>query len=456
MIKDTFIYFLSKFLPSLISFVILLIYLSKMTPTNYGFFSVLIVSFGLIGIFTSQWIRSSMVRYYYEINNVMGITVILQVIVAIIICFLIAFAKFIFNFDLKIALISTMIILNILINELYNNYYRIVLKPNVVLWGNVIKNTFYVIFLIIVLAADKTNVLFEQALIAFLIGLLVSNLYYILSTSYKQFEIRLESSAIKKFLKYGMPLTISFSLGVLLQNIDKYMITYILGVKSNGNYSIVFDFIHNYLYMIMGAIGLASLPRILKNKNKVNIDSEFSKYVKLFHLICIPILFIFVIFTPELTYVINMFDYETNVYILILIGIATYFHGINSYIYGQAYQLKESTKNILLPSFIAILVNILVNLLLLEKYGVIISAISTLLAFIVSNFMLSLNIKLKSQKLNHKKHMLLIFSIILTSCLLMVPIISIWINLVFKIIVLLIIISVIFWNKRKILKGEIL
>lgn len=151
-----------------------------------------------------------------------------------------------------------------------------------------------------------------------------------------------------------------------------------------------------------------------------------------------------------------MFDYETNVYILILIGIATYFHGINSYIYGQAYQLKESTKNILLPSFIAILVNILVNLLLLEKYGVIISAISTLLAFIVSNFMLSLNIKLKSQKLNHKKHMLLIFSIILTSCLLMVPIISIWINLVFKIIVLLIIISVIFWNKRKILKGEIL
>src|SRR5699024_11827636 len=133
------------------------------------------------------------------------------------------------------------------------------------------------------------------------------------------------------------------------------MITYILGVKSNGNYSIVFDFIHNYLYMIMGAIGLASLPRILKNKNKVNIDSEFSKYIKLFHLICMPILFIFVIFTPELTYVINMFDYETNVYILILIGIATYFHGINSYIYGQAYQLKESTKNILLPSFIAIL-----------------------------------------------------------------------------------------------------
>lgn len=269
MLKDTFIYFLSKFLPSLISFVILLIYLSKMTPTNYGFFSVLIVSFGLIGIFTSQWIRSSMVRYYYEINNVMGITVILQVIVAIIICFLIAFTKFIFNFDLKLALISTMIILNILINELYNNYYRILLKPNVVLWGNVIKNTFYVIFLIIVLAADKANVLFEQALIAFLIGLLVSNLYYILSTSYKQFEIRLESSAIKKFLKYGMPLTISFSLGVLLQNIDKYMITYILGVKSNGNYSIVFDFIHNYLYMIMGAIGLASLPRILDRKSVV-------------------------------------------------------------------------------------------------------------------------------------------------------------------------------------------
>lgn len=454
MLRDTLIYFMSKFLPSILSFAILLVYLSKMTPTNYGFFSVLIVSFGLIGIFSSQWIRSSMIRYYYEFNNIISTTVILQIIIGIIICIIIGMAKFIFNFDLTISLISSIIIINILINELYNNYYRIVIKPKIVLWGNVIKNAFYAIFLLTIIVIDNSNVKFEQALIAFLIGLLVSNLYYILSTRYQKFEMRIESSIIKKFLKYGMPLTISFSLGVLLQNIDKYMITYILGVKNNGNYSIVFDFIHNYLYMVMGAIGLASLPRILKNKEKININNEFSDYIRFFHLVCLPILFLFIIFTPELTIIINRFNYETNVYILILIGIATYFHGINSYVYGQAYQLMESTKNILLPSFVAILVNVVVNILFLEKYGVIISAISTLVAFIVSNFMLSLNINLKSKKINYKDYLLIIILTIFSCSLLVIPVISIWINLIFKIIILLIVVFIIYLKKPNILKGR--
>ena len=210
MLRDTLIYFMSKFLPSILSFAILLVYLSKMTPTNYGFFSVLIVSFGLIGIFSSQWIRSSMIRYYYEFNNIISTTVILQIIIGIIICIIIGMAKFIFNFDLTISLISSIIIINILINELYNNYYRIVIKPKIVLWGNVIKNAFYAIFLLTIIVIDNSNVKFEQALIAFLIGLLVSNLYYILSTRYQKFEMRIESSIIKKFLKYGMPLTISY------------------------------------------------------------------------------------------------------------------------------------------------------------------------------------------------------------------------------------------------------
>ena len=199
---------------------------------------------------------------------------------------------------------------------------------------------------------------------------------------------------------------------------------------------------------------MASLPRILKNKEKININNEFSDYIRFFHLVCLPILFLFIIFTPELTIIINRFNYETNVYILILIGIATYFHGINSYVYGQAYQLMESTKNILLPSFVAILVNVVVNILFLEKYGVIISAISTLVAFIVSNFMLSLNINLKSKKINYKDYLLIIILTIFSCSLLVIPVISIWINLIFKIIILLIVVFIIYLKKPNILKGR--
>lgn len=375
------------------SFFVLALYLLKMDPREYGAFSIFILSIGLVGILSSQWIRSSMIRYYYEFNNIVAHAVVFQVIIIIILTSITIIIGIIISVNLILMLLIILTLISLLTNELYNNYFRIVIEPQKILLGNVIKNIFYIGFLSLIISFQEINISFSQALTGYLIGLLVSNLYYLLVSNKNYQKVSIDITILKRFGKYGIPLTISFALGVLLQNIDKYMITYQLGIQSNGNYSLVFDFVHNYLYMIMGSLGLASLPRMLRNSKANNRVEDFQKYISVFHLMCMPILFIFIIFTPELSTLVNSNNYETNIYILIFIGIATYVHGINSYIYGQGYQLMESTKNILFPSIVAVFVNIIINFIFLEKFGVIISAISSLLAFSTSNVLLYIRLK---------------------------------------------------------------
>ncbi|WP_275126132.1 oligosaccharide flippase family protein, partial [Staphylococcus equorum] len=209
-------------------------------------------------------IRSSMIRYYYEFNNVIYHAIVFQIIVIVIITIIAIIIGIIMSVNLMLISLVAFILVSLLINELYNNYFRIIIEPQKILLGNIIKNTFYIGFLLLLILLQEQNISFSQALTGYLIGLLISNFYYLLVSNKNYKIVSIDVEILKQFGKYGIPLTISFALGVLLQNIDKYMITYQLGAQSNGNYSLVFDLVHNYLYMIMGSLGLASLPRMLK------------------------------------------------------------------------------------------------------------------------------------------------------------------------------------------------
>lgn len=453
MIKDSIIYFLSKFLPALFSFITIIIFLTHMKPKDYGIYSVYILTIGLIGIFTSQWIRSSLIRFYYERTRVISQAIIYQIIIIIIIFLASIIIKLILEIQFSIWLLSLLILISTLTNEFCNNYFRIKIEPKKILIGNLVKNTVFTLCLLVFMIINKHNITLLEALVSYFIGLVTSNFYYSSNSSnIKKLKFSLDKELIKEFFVYGLPLTISFTIGVLMQNIDKYMITSILDSKSTGDYSIVFDFIHNYLYMIMGSIGLASLPRILKRKkNKQVIQKDFQSYINVFHYINLPILFVFILFSPEMAQIVNLNSYNTNAKILIIISFATYFHGINTYIYGQGFQLLQNTKSIIVPNLIAIIINIIINLLFLNKFGIIISAISILLAFIISNVLLYYKLaKIFEVKFyNIKIIFIFIFILILSFLVVFCDDLNLYINLILKCIVLVIYLFIFYYFYKK-------
>ncbi len=398
MIKDSILYFISKFFPAIISFITMFIFLKLMSSEDYGKYSIIIITLGLINIISSQWLRSSMIRFYYGNPKILNTILTIQLIIILILSIILIIVLYLINIKQQVIICSTLLLVNLIVFEFLNNYYRMLIKPKIVLIGNLVRNMFFLSILLIIINY-KEEVSIIDALVSFTIGLIIANAYLLYFYKYN-LQFSLNKKHIIKISKYGLPLTISFSLGVLLQNIDKYMITYMIDIKSNGNYSLIYDFIHNTLYMVIGSLGMASLPRIIKQA-KVNFNKlEFNRYVEILYIVSIPLTFTFISISTDLAKLINNYGYETSASIIVLIIIATLIHGTNSFIYGQAIQLMQNTSVIYIPSIIAILVNILFNIILLPTIGVLGAAISTLIAFIVSNYSMY-KISLKNSEITY-------------------------------------------------------
>lgn len=432
MIKDSLLYFFSKFFPAVISIITMFIFLKMMDSEEYGKYSIIIVTIGLVNIITSQWLRSSMIRYFFGIPKILNTIISIQLIILIILILLNILILNIIGIKIIIILWTTLLLGNLIVFEFLNNYFRTIIKPKVVLFGNLIRNTIFLLILLIILVC-KENIEIIDALSSFTIGLILANIYLLYFYNYR-FEFNINSKHLKKISIYGVPLTISFALGVLLQNIDKYMITYLLDIKSNGNYSLIYDFVHNSLYMVIGSLGMASLPRIIKQSNKTINIKEFDKYIEILYLISVPLTFTFISISSNLAIIINNYGYNTSKNIIILITIATFIHGTNTFVYGQAVQLMQNTKVIYIPSIIAILVNIGLNIIFLPHIGVLGAALSTLIAFIVSNICIY-KLTLKNTEINYFPKILYLTILIGLLSILLVSTINfnnIYISIVFK------------------------
>ncbi|WP_239734033.1 oligosaccharide flippase family protein [Mammaliicoccus sp. H-M33] len=432
MIKDSLLYFFSKFFPAIISIITMFIFLKMMDSQAYGKYSIIIVTIGLVNIITSQWLRSSMIRYFFGIPQILNAIISIQLIILIVLSLLNIIILNIIGIQIIIIFWTTLLLGNLIIFDFLNNYFRTIIKPKVVLFGNLIRNTLFLLILLIILVC-KEKIEIIDALSSFTIGLILSNTYLLYFYNYK-FKFNINSNHFKKISIYGVPLTISFALGVLLQNIDKYMITYILDIKSNGDYSLIYDFVHNSLYMVIGSLGMASLPRIIKQSNESINIKEFDKYIEILYLISVPLTFTFISISSNLSIIINNYGYNTSKNIIILIIIATFIHGTNTYVYGQAVQLMQNTKIIYIPSIIAILVNIGLNIIFLPHIGVLGAALSTFIAFIVSNICIY-KLTLKNTGINYFPKILYLNIFIGLLSLLLVSTINfsnVYVSIVFK------------------------
>ncbi|MDJ1088760.1 oligosaccharide flippase family protein [Macrococcus caseolyticus] len=424
-LKDTIFYFLSKLLPSILTILNILIFIQFMDTNDYGKYSLLVITTGLINIFSTQWLRSSMLKFTvnYEQYNFYKKTQLYTIIFTSIITVIVSF---ILHIDFIFLILIILIQLSLSINEFYNNYFRLLLKPSIILIGNIIKSGSILLILVIIILFFKLT--FVTAGIALWLSLNLSNIFYyfkVKNTNLPNISDSFDKKILfKKSLEYGFPLSVAFTSGTALVNLDKYLITFFLGINENGNYSMPFDTIHNFIYIIMGALGAASLPRLLKINDMNKLADRFYNYITYFYLINFPILILTLINSEYINIFFEKRGYNVNQLIIILITLSTFVHGTKSFIYDQAVQLISNTKYIYIPTVLGIVVTVVINTLFLEKYGIIVSAIGSLLSFTSCN-LITYNILLKNTNLKFiNRNILLIIVINILLLLMIFPILD--------------------------------
>ena len=190
----------------------------------------------------------------------------------------------------------------------------------------------------------------------------------------------------KYLIHYGWPLTLWFTISSLLNVSDRYIIDYYLTDKELGTYSAIYDLLYKGISLLYAPILVAGFPIMTKKYNSGNKKGAFLFLKKL--ILFEVLIFIVIVITA---YFLRDFFIERIVGIivtgqtleLVLPIIFGAFIWQLAMLVHKPLEFELKTKKMLLFCFIALLVNVVLNIIFIPIYGIVFASYTTFLSALV-------------------------------------------------------------------------
>lgn len=322
--------------------------------------------------------------------------------------------------------IIPLIIFTLLFN-VFDTYYRVLYNAvKGIIYKEVIQRT--LILMVIVLYFLNT-IDFHQAVILYTIALISPTILLFLSLIYnKQLFLTIDLSFVDKKLSNEMisvgafGILASFS-GILVMTIDSIMVERILGLSDLGIYSITFFFGTLILVPLrtMGKISSVVIADAWR-ENDINVISQIYKKSSISLSIIGLLLLIGIWGNIDNVFRIISDNYLPGKYVILFIGIAN----LSDIALSVSPHIIVNSKHYRFLSYVLIIfavILIILNLLLIPKYGIVGAALATLISKIIYNFIkyLFLYSKYKLQPFTLKTVLLYLIGIMAYGISLLLP-----------------------------------
>ena len=198
------------------------------------------------------------------------------------------------------------------------------------------------------------------------------------------------------FAVFGVPLIGNFITTTVLNASDRFLIVSLAGDKQNGIYSMNYAIASAAVTALTMGASRGSYPNILKawgQKDNALALQLISQAVRLFLLITLPAVAGLSVLAPRITGLLLDAAYHNGAGVIPWVGFGLLFLGLTEYS-NKHWELSAQTTVIFRNSAISGGVNMLLNVILLPRFGYMAAAVSTFLGFLLY-FLLS---KLESRK----------------------------------------------------------
>ena len=215
--------------------------------------------------------------------------------------------------------------------------------------------------------------------------LLVMHLHKKQINFFKGFDKRL----VKPLLTSAWPMILAALAGMLYMRIDQVMIKNILDAHQLGLYSAATKIYEGWI-IIPVVLSLSLLPAIvsLKSKSNARYESGLSKLIALLFWVC----FLFAVFITifdeliiKLTFGIEFMD---SSHVLVILVWAAMFNAIGS-VSARYLTVEGMEKKIAFRTFIGLIINIILNLILIPRYGIEGAAYATFITIVAVNYLIN-------------------------------------------------------------------
>lgn len=419
LMKNTIIIALGKFSTQVISYLLLPLYTSILTTSEYGIYDFLVTACIFIVPFITLLMEESMFRFLIDEKNDDGkrkvmsnacIYSILSMVVWCTILFIIlSLLKYKYTFIFVLYIISCIFI------TLTNSITRGMSKLKLYSLSNFILSILTIILNILFIAVIRLGV--NGLLYSTIIANVVTSLFIFFKLKiYSYIKLKyVNKNKLREMVKYSYPL-VPNSIGWSIINIsDRIIITLFLGSSSNGIYAMANKF-PNIMNTFSGFFFTAFKENASKVIKKKDYEEYYNNILNIVHNSFIAISLLLITIIPFIFNIfINKSFNEAYMYIPILV-IALYYGNMSGF-YGSLFVAFKETKLIGKSTIIGAVINIIVNLALIKFVGIYAAVLSTLF----SNFIVNYYRKFKSKDyLNLEKldnYYLSIFMMILVTIL---------------------------------------
>jgi O-antigen/teichoic acid export membrane protein len=397
MIKGSGIYAIGAFASPLVALVLTPFLTHHLSITDYGAFAILNTVIDLVTLVTQFGLIEAFFRAYngdYELERdragVLATSVILLVLTSIPTAIaMILMAPWLSEFFFNSPAFSTAVILSAALIVLENlalpGYLWLRAEKRVILFTILsIGSTLLVLFSNLVIVGVLQSGL-NGALLSKVAGFaltIICTLPVMLLLASRQKSLYLRLDIARNLLSFGVPYIFSNLAAWILQLSDRYLLSYFGSLAQTASYTVAYTLGGVISPVVLTPIGLAWVPimySIAKREDAAHVYRLVFRWysmVLLFAAFALSLLSIFILellFPPA---------YHSAEPVIPIITLSTMLNGAN-YIFMTGVYIRRKTKYSILFTSIAAGVNVLLNIFLIPRIGIMGAAYSTLIAYIV-------------------------------------------------------------------------
>lgn len=398
MIKPTIIYGLTSFLPALLGFVLLPLYSKHLSTAEYGIIAAMGVLNGVISVFSNLALDRAAFRFYFESNTeierkkLLGTFFFGSIGIAVILFFILIASKPILalsypEIDFFPYYFLTIVIVSLSVCDVFvMGYFRISEKP---------RQYMLMIFLTVCLQAGLIYyfiVIRKEGALGQIHALLFTTLALLpiyLTIAFKNFSLAFDWVIFKRGVSFSWPFIPTLIIAWILNWSDSVFIAHYASMSEVGLYAMAYK-ISMLFFMVTGAFSIAYQPVFFRKANGPDQELAKQSIYLIIHVASrafIAFGFLLALFSEDIVRLLLDEKYQEIhliIRILLLSHISAAIMGISSNLY---YLQSKRTKLQLAVVSISAVVNVILNYLLVPKFGMYGAAVATVLSMTALTFL---------------------------------------------------------------------
>lgn len=268
----------------------------------------------------------------------------------------------------------------------------------VTLLNTIINNVLKMVLFIVLIFLNIES--FKAAIYSFVISEIVTIILRITKISKSLSSITnskqvLSSEEKRTFIKYSLTVALISGIGLMLQNIDKIMISAYLDLSKVGIYKVAQNYVSLISVFVTPFIAFWPVISKLYNENKIRqIELEMKRIVRIVTYLVIPKFFIFLFVGNDLLAVFGeSYITEEAGLSLIILAFSFLIDAISGPV-GSILTMTKYAKLALFNNIASLLINITLNIILIGRFGIVGVAIATGMSIISNNLISIIQVKL--------------------------------------------------------------